>query len=224
MAGQRHKDNRLLLGVTGGIASGKSTVTRMLEESGAPLIDMDLLAREVVEPGKPAWKEIVACFGKSVLQADGTLDRKELSRIVFREPEKRKKLEGFTHPRIYEEFEKRIEEIARRIPDPIIQADVPLLYEVKIEGRFHKILVVYVSPEVQIERLVRRDGITREEAMRILGAQLPIEEKARRADFVIHNEGTLAETRAQVEEVWKTLKRVQGARCKAQGKEPPERQ
>lgn len=217
-------DNRLLLGVTGGIASGKSTVTKMLEEMGAPPIDMDLLAREVVEPGTPAWKEIVACFGESVLFKDGTLDRKKLSKIVFKDPEKRKRLEGFTHPRINEAFAKRVEEITWRVPDPIILADVPLLFEAGLQQQFHKVLVVYVPPDIQIERLMQRDGISRAAAMRILKAQLPIEEKARRADFVIRNEGTLEETRAQVKEVWKELKKVQGTRCKVQGKEEPERQ
>jgi dephospho-CoA kinase len=223
MAHERCQDNRLLLGVTGGIASGKSSVTRMLEEMGAPLIDLDLLAREVVEPGKPAWKEIVGCFGKSVLLRDGKLDRKELSRVVFEDPEKRKKLEGFTHPRINEEFEKRVEEISGRVPDPIIQAEVPLLFEVGLQHRFHRVLVVYIPPDMQIRRLMRRDGISRAAAVRILKAQLPIDEKARRADFVIHNEGTLEETRAQVEEVWKKLKEAQGSRRTGHGREGPGR-
>jgi dephospho-CoA kinase len=211
------QDNLLLLGVTGGIASGKSSVTGMLREMGAPLIDLDRIAREVVEPGKPAWKEIVSFFGESILLKDGKLDRKKLSRVVFEDPEKRKKLERFTHPRINEAFEKSVEEISRRFTDPIIQAEVPLLFEVELQHRFHRVLVVHIPPELQIQRLMQRDGISREAAQRILKAQMPIDEKARRADFVIHNEGTLEETRAQVKEVWKALKRIQGEGLKGEG-------
>lgn len=206
------KHSPLLLGVTGGVASGKSTVTRMIEELGALLIDMDHLARVVVEPEKPAWREILACFGKSILLEDGTLNRKKLAGIVFQDPEKRRLLEKLTHPRIYEEFERRVEEIAQTVQDPIIQAEVPLLFEVNLDARFHKVLVVYVPPDMQVGRLMQREGIGRAEAMRILNAQLPIDEKARRADYVIRNEGTLEETRAQVEEVWKRLKEAQGSR------------
>ena len=201
------KDNLLLVGVTGGIATGKSTVSKMLEELGAPLIDFDVLAREVVEPGKPAWKEIVAYFGRQVLQHDETIDRKKLSNVVFRDMEKRKKLEGFTHPRILEEFHKKVEEITTGKPGAVIQAGVPLLIELNLQYRFHKVLLVYASREVQIERIMKRDGIGREGAENILKAQLPIDEKLGYADYVIRNEGTLEETRRQVEAVWEKLKK-----------------
>jgi len=205
----RGRDNRLLLGVTGGIATGKSTVSRMLEELGAPLIDFDALARKVVEPGKPAWKDIVEYFGRQILQEDESIDRKKLSGVVFRDMEKRKKLESFTHPRIFEEFHREVTEIAARIPEPIIQVSIPLLIELNLQYRFDKVLVVYIPRERQIERLMRRDGIGREAAESILKAQVSIEEKVGFADFVIHNEGTLEETRKQVEDVWGKLKEVQ---------------
>ena len=205
----RGKDRRLLLGVTGGIATGKSTVVNMLKEFGAPVIDFDLLAREVVEPEKPAWKDIVAYFGEQVLQEDRQLDRKKLSDIVFRDLEKRKKLESFTHPRINEKFVKQLKAIVEKDPGAIIQVDVPLLIELNLQYMFHKTLVVYVPTEKQVERLMARDGITREEAADRLKAQLPIEEKAGYADFVIHNEGSLEETRRQAEELWQTLKKIQ---------------
>ena len=205
----RGKDRRLLLGVTGGIATGKSTVVNMLKEFGAPVIDFDLIAREVVEPKKPAWKDIVAYFGEQVLQEDRQLDRKKLSDIVFRDLEKRKKLESFTHPRINEKFVKQLKAIVEKDPGAIIQVDVPLLIELNLQYMFHKTLVVYVSTEKQVERLMARDGITREEAADRLKAQLPIEEKMGYADFVIHNEGSLEETRRQAEELWQTLKKVQ---------------
>jgi len=203
----RGKDNRLLVAVTGGIASGKSAVSKMLEKVGAPVIDYDVVAREIVEPGKPAWKDIVACFGEDVLKENRRIDRKKLSDIVFRDTEKRKKLEGFTHPRIIEEAERQADEIARKNPKAIIQVAVPLLIEINIQHKFHKVLLVYVPRETQIERLLKRDAITREAAESILRAQMPIDEKLKYADFVIHNEGTLDETARQVEQVWEELKK-----------------
>jgi dephospho-CoA kinase len=205
----RGRDNRLLLGVTGGIASGKTTVANMLEELGAPVIDFDVLARQVVEPRKPAWKEIVAYFGEQVLQKDKQLDRKKLSDIVFRDIEKRKKLESFTHPRIHEEFVKQLNEIVEKDPEAIIQVDVPLLIEQDLQYMFHKTLLVYLPEEKQIERLVERDGISKEEAASRLKAQLPIDEKLGYADFVIYNDKSLEQTRKQVEELWQTLKKIQ---------------
>ena len=207
MKTMRGKDNRLLVAVTGGIASGKSAVSKMLEKVGAPVIDYDVVAREIVEPGKPAWKDIVACFGEDVLKENRRIDRKKLSDIVFRDTEKRKKLEGFTHPRIIEEAERQADEIARKNPKAIIQVAVPLLIEINIQHKFHKVLLVYVPRETQIERLLKRDAITREAAESILRAQMPIEEKLKYADFVIHNEGTLDETARQVEQVWEELKK-----------------
>lgn len=203
------KNESLLLGVTGGIASGKTAVANMLEERGAPIIDFDVLARKVVEPGKPAWKEIVAYFGDRILLEDHSLDRKKLSRIVFKDPEKRMKLESITHPKIGEEFSLQVSGIQEKNPDAIIQVIVPLLFEAKMQGLFQKLLVVYVPRETQIERLVIRDGITREEAENILAAQLPIDEKAGYADFVIRNEGSLEDTRKQVEDLWEELLRIQ---------------
>ncbi len=205
----RGKDNRLLVAVNGGIASGKSVVSKMLEKLGAPIIDYDVIAREIVGPGKPAWKDIVAYFGEQVLKEDRQIDRKKLSDIVFRDTEKRKKLEGFTHPRIIEEAARQADEIAGKNPNAIIQVAVPLLIEINIQDKFHKVLVVYVPRETQIERLMKRDGIEREAAETILKAQLPIDEKLRYADFVIHNEGTLEDTRRQVERVWEELKKCQ---------------
>jgi len=204
--GVRGRNDRLLLAVTGGIASGKSTVAEMLEELGAPMVDLDLIARQVVEPGKPAFDEIVDYFGRQVLQEDGYIDRKKLSGIVFSDPEKRKRLEGFTHPRIMDEMKREVNEIAHRAPGSVIQVVVPLLIELNLQYVFHKILVVHIPPEMQIDRLAERDGIDKEEAANILKAQLPIDEKVGYADFVIHNDKTPEETRKQVEELWETLK------------------
>ena len=205
----RGNDSRILLGVTGGIASGKSTVARMLEERGAPIIDFDLLSRVVVEPEKPAWQEIVSYFGEQVLLADKTLDRKKLSETVFRDPEKRKKLEGFTHPRIHQEFVRLVKEYAARDPEIIIQAVIPLLIEAGLQYLFHKLLLVYIPQEMQIQRLMERDKTSREAAQSILGAQLPIDEKRAYADYIIDNSGSLEETQKQVKEVWQKLKEFQ---------------
>jgi dephospho-CoA kinase len=199
----------MLVAVTGGIATGKSTVSRILEDLGAPLIDFDVLARRVVESGKPAWKEILDYFGKEVLQDDGSIDRKRLSDVVFQDEAKRKKLEGFTHPRIFEEFDRQVKEITSRDPDAIIQAGIPLLIELNLQHRFDKVLLVYAPRETQIDRLMKRDRIGREAVMSILKAQVPIDEKVRYADFVIHNEGSLENTRKQVKAVWKELKKMQ---------------
>jgi len=208
----RGKDNRLLFGVTGGIATGKTVVARMFEEFGAKIIDFDLLSRMVAEPGKPAWKEIVAFFGEQVLKEDQTLDRKKLSEIVFSDMKKRKELEGLTHPRIYEEFFRRVKGYAAKNPQVIIQAIVPLLFEVGLQFLFHKTLLVYAPREIQIERLIKRDRITPEWAENMIKAQMSIEEKRGYADFVVDNSGSLEETKKQVEEVWQKLKQFQKER------------
>jgi len=163
----------------------------------------------VVEPGKPAWKEIVDYFGRQVLQEDDNLDRKKLSKIIFQDIEKRKKLEAVTHPRIHEQFVNQLNVLSKKDPGAIIQVVIPLMIEQNLQHMFHRILLVYVPEEKQIERLVKRDKISEEEARNILNAQLPIDEKVGYADFVINNEGPLAETRKQVEELWQKLKQLQ---------------
>ena len=203
------KTNALLLGVTGGIASGKTTVANFFEDLGAVIIDFDIIARQVVEPGTPCFREIVEVFGQKIVDRDGHLDRKRLSGIVFEDERKRKKLEGIIHPRIFDIFISRTNEITEKDPDAIIQAVIPLLFEVGLKHLVHKTLVVYISRERQIERLIKRDKITRDHAANILNAQLPIDEKAGMADFVINNENSLDQTRSQVAELWKKLKHIQ---------------
>lgn len=208
----RGTDNRLLLGVTGSIATGKSTVAGMLEEMGAPIIDFDVLARVVVEPDKPAWKDIVAYFGEQVLQEDRTLDRKAISDIVFKDLEKRKKLESFTHPRIQEEFIAQLVAITEKDPNAIVQVVIPLMIELSLQYLFHKLLVVTTSGETQVKRLAARDNITEDEAKVILSSQIPIDEKAGYGDFVINNENSLEDTRRQAEALWEELKKLQAER------------
>ncbi len=196
-----------LLGVTGGIASGKSTVSEMLVRLGSPLIDFDLIARQVVEPGTPGLAKIVAYFGPHVLDADGFLDRKKMSTIVFGDMEKRKKLEGFIHPLIYEAFFEQVGNIIKKDPEAIIQVAVPLLIEMNLQHLFDKLLVIHVPAQVQIERLANRDGISQEEAATILKAQLPIDEKLQFADFIIDNTKDLEHTQRQIEGVWERLRK-----------------
>ena len=203
------KTNVLLLGVTGGIASGKTTVANLFADLGAAIIDFDIIARQVVEPGTPCFGEIIEFFGQGIVDIDGHLDRKMLSGIVFEDKEKRKKLEGILHPRIFDIFISRTNEITKNDPDAIIQAVIPLLFEAGLQHLVHKTLVVYVPREKQIERLIKRDKITGDQAAKILKAQLPIDEKTGMADFVINNENALDETKGQVEELWQKLKQIQ---------------
>ena len=202
-------DHRFILGVTGGIASGKTTVSSFLVELGAPLIDFDVLARKVVEPGEPAWNDIVGFFGKDVLQKDRSLDRKKLSNIVFNDAEKRKTLEKFTHERIHELFVHQVNSLALEHPDAIIQVGIPLLIEFNVQYMLHKVLVVYVPREIQVERLSLRDGISRETAETIINAQMPIDDKKACADFIVYNDKTPDETKIQVKSIWNAIKALQ---------------
>lgn len=195
----------IIVGLTGGIGTGKSTVAGMFEKRGAHIIDYDQLTRIVVEPDKPAWKDIVDYFGTSVLKADRTLDRAKLGEIVFADKQKRKVLESFIYPRLGEEYLRRIQEVREKDPEAIVLADVPLLIEVGMQGMFEKIIVVYATPEQQLQRLVDRDGLSRESALKRLDAQMPIDEKITYADFVIHNVASLERVEADVEKVWTAL-------------------
>jgi dephospho-CoA kinase len=205
----KDKSPILLIGLTGGIASGKSVVAHMLEEMGAYAVDFDILARGVVEPERPAWKKIVDYFGNDILQNNGGIDRKRLSEIIFGNSEKRKKLEGFTYPLIAGEFIRQVDEIASNDSDAIIQAVVPLLVEAGMQALFHKIVVVYIPREKQIKRLMERDGISKKHAINILNSQMHIDEKIGWADFVINNENSIEETKKQVHDLWDKLKILQ---------------
>jgi dephospho-CoA kinase len=205
----RGNDNRLLLGVTGSIATGKTTVAGMLEELGARTIDFDVLSRVVVEPDKPAWQDIVAFFGEQILADDRSLDRTKLREIVFQDLEKKKKLESFQHPRIYEEFIKQVELYANEDPNVIIQAVVPLLIEVNMQSFFHHIIMVYAAEEEQKKRLMERDGSSEDMAMSMIRSQLSADEKKGYCDLVIDNSGSLKQTRQQVETLWQKLKKLQ---------------
>lgn len=198
----------LLVGVTGGIASGKSMVAGMLEERGARIVDFDDLARRVVEPDEPAWRDIADHFGESVLHDDRTVDRKTLGEIVFHDVEQRRILEGFTHPRIRELFHREVASIRSQHPEAVIVAVVPLLIENDMQPLFDLVVVVHVPEEIQIQRLMERDGLSRGGAVNRLRTQMPIDDKVAAADTVIDNSGLIAVTRRQVEQLWEDLRRM----------------
>ncbi len=199
----------IVVALTGGIASGKSTVARMFSELGAVIIDHDRLARSVVEPGKPAWRDIADWFGREVLNPDDTVNRAALASVVFTDPTRRKQLESFVHPRILREEEALTAEIGERDPHAVVVVDIPLLFEVGLNSRFSRIILAYAPADVQLRRLMARDGLSREGALNRLKAQMPIEEKVSRADYVINNNGSTAETRIQVAKVFEELVRIE---------------
>ncbi|MGH7320357.1 MAG: dephospho-CoA kinase [Candidatus Rokuibacteriota bacterium] len=195
----------LLVGLTGGIASGKSTVSRQLTELGCRVIDADVLAREVVTPGEPALQAIVEAFGPEVLQPDGTLDRAYLGATVFADPEKRQRLEAITHPAIQARRQAILAELAARGYDGLVVQDAALLIEVGGAAHVDRLVVVYATPEVQLDRLRRRAGLDRAEAERRIASQMPLREKARLAHYVIDNSDSPEETAAQVRAVYEAL-------------------
>ena len=195
----------LNVGLTGGIATGKSTVVRMLVKKGARVIDHDALVHALQEPGRPVWTRIVETFGRGILDDGGRIDRKKLGGLVFGSEDRRRALEGIVHPAVLEEAERERERIRREDGQAIVLSDIPLLLEVGMQGLFDLILLVYAPPEVQIARVMKRNHLTRDEAAARLAAQMPIDEKLERADVVIRNDGTMKELQTLVDEIWEEL-------------------
>ncbi|MBO8141741.1 MAG: dephospho-CoA kinase [Firmicutes bacterium] len=196
----------MAVGLTGGIASGKSTVAAMFSDLGAAVVSADQIAREVVEPGEPALAEIRRVFGPDVFTAGGQLDRRKLGAIVFAHPDRRRALESILHPIIRQRLANRIQ--AAKDQGRIVVAEIPLLGERPASRKLvDTTVVVYVDRETQLARLIGRDGFSRGEAEARLAAQLPLDEKARMADFVIDNRASREETRLQVVRVWEELSR-----------------
>ena len=202
----------LLVGLTGGIATGKSTVSDMFRRLGCVVIDADLLARDVVEPGEPALAQIAAEFGASVLQPDGALDRKKLGAIVFADPARRKRLEQITHPAIGERFQRRLHELDAQEFAGIVLWDAPVMIESGGYRLMEKLVVVTTDEPTQAARLRTRDGIGGDDAERKIRSQMPVAEKAKLADYVIDNGGDRVSTEAQVREVHAALLRDLAAR------------
>ena len=195
----------LKVGLTGGIASGKSTVSEAFARLGAKVLDADKVAREVVLPGQPAWLKLQQVFGTEYFLPDGEVNRSKLRKLVFADPEKRSKLNAIVHPEVMKEINRRFEQLTTSAQDAVVVVDVPLLLEVGVAHRFDRVIVVYVTENVQIKRLRQRDGLSLEGARRALSTQMALDKKVEHADYVIDNSGTLDETQDQVEEVWQNL-------------------
>ncbi|ACY15261.1 dephospho-CoA kinase [Haliangium ochraceum] len=197
-------DSARIIGLTGGIASGKSTVSAMLNALGARIVDADQLARDVVAPGTPALADIAARFGPEVLTAEGTLDRKALGALVFDDADARAALNRITHPRIAAASQAAIAALMAEGVDPVIY-DAALIVENKLYTWMHGLIVVALAPEQQMARLMARDNIDEAAARARLAAQLPLADKIAVADYVIDNGGTRADTEAQVRALWQRL-------------------
>ncbi|MDL4840650.1 dephospho-CoA kinase [Aquibacillus rhizosphaerae] len=190
----------LIIGLTGSIATGKSTVARMLINNNIPVIDADIISRKVVEPGEPAYFKIIETFGTEILEVNEKIDRKKLGRIIFSDELKRKQLNEIVHPAVREtmlqEKNKRI-----KLGEEVIVLDIPLLFESKLTDLVDKIVVVYVEEQIQLARLMERDKSSQEDALKRIRSQMSIKQKAEMADQVIDNSGTLKETEEQLQKI-----------------------
>ncbi|MGH7903378.1 MAG: dephospho-CoA kinase [Candidatus Dormibacteraceae bacterium] len=194
-----------LIGLTGGIGSGKSTVAAMLRDLGATVIDADKAARAVVEPGTPGFDEVVAEFGETYVR-EGRLDRAGLAELVFSDEEARRRLDAIVHPRVRDWMAARQAAASER-GDPTVVLEIPLLYENGLDAGMDAVIVVHISAEMQVGRLVGGAGYTEADARARIAAQLPIAAKVRRATHVIDNSGTREATRGQVDRVWREITR-----------------
>ncbi|HET7466578.1 MAG TPA: dephospho-CoA kinase [Candidatus Dormibacteraeota bacterium] len=190
-----------LIGLTGGVGTGKSTVAEMLRELGATVVDADEAAHAVYAPGTPGFDAVVSEFGPDFVRDDGAIDRQRLGALVFNDEDARRRLNAIVHPLVREWMAARTVEAAERGDEIVIQ-DVPLLYENGLEALFSSVLLVYAPEDVQLERLVHGRGVPEDRARAMIAAQMPIDDKRRRAHHIVDNSGTREQTRAQVEEVW----------------------
>ena len=196
----------ILVGLTGGIASGKSLVSKLLKELGAYIIDADEIAHEVIQPGGPAYQEILQQFGEEILSKDGTIDRLRLGRLVFSDPVKRTLLEGIVHPRVFAIEEARRRKIAQKDPQAVIIFDAPLLIETRAYELMDKVIVVYANHRTQLKRLMERDHLDYDEAKRRIAAQLPLTDKRQYADYIINGADPPEEVAKQTEAIYQELK------------------
>lgn len=198
----------ILVGLTGGLATGKSTVARMFQDCEAMLIDADLLARLVVEPNKPAWREIVKAFGKQILRPDRTLDRAALATIVFQNRTKLRQLGAIIHPRVAREQARLTREIAKKHPHAVILYDAPVLIEAGAHKRMDRVIVVTADRETQIARLRHRNHLTRTEAVLRIRTQMPLARKIKLADYVVNGTLPPEQLRREVAQIYTELRRI----------------
>jgi dephospho-CoA kinase len=201
----------LRVGLTGGIASGKSTVGAMFVELGCHLIDSDRITHRLLEPGQPVYTAVVHEFGKRILAPDGTIDRRILGDIVFKEnPQARTKLNSFVHPAVIQRQQEWLKEVEAEDPQGIAIVDAALMIEVGTYKNYDKIVVVICRPEIQKERLMARSSLPEDQIEVRIRSQMPMDEKARYADFIIDNSDSIADTRKQVEQVYQQLRAAAG--------------
>jgi dephospho-CoA kinase len=194
----------MLIGLTGGIACGKSTVSKLLAQKGAIIVDADLIARLIVAPGSEGLNQLQVCFGSDILDEHGALDRPSLGKIVFADPEKRVQLEKITHPLIAKESNRQITEALAQNP-PLVVYDAALLFESGRADAFRPVVVVYLNREEQVKRVMVRDGISAEDAQKRIDAQMSVEQKVALADFKIDNSGDLESLSKQVDALFDLL-------------------
>ncbi|OGW33329.1 MAG: dephospho-CoA kinase [Nitrospirae bacterium GWC2_56_14] len=202
-----------IVGLTGGIASGKSLVARVFKDLGATVIDADRIVHELLEPDQDAWREIIQYFGQEVQRPDKTIDRRKLGAIVFNDREKRTWLNACLHPRVFSVYTTRAAHIRMRTPDALLFFDAALLIESGYHRNVDRLIVVYAEPEQQVERLMARDGFTSEEALLRIASQMPLSEKRLLADHVIDNSGSREQTEQQARELFGQLNRESKGRA-----------
>lgn len=200
------------VGLTGGIASGKSLVAALFKRLGATVVDADIIAREVVEPHTAGWQKVVAKFGPTILAPDGTIDRAKLGSIVFSDQRSRDALNAILHPYILDKIQEHITEIAEKDPQAMIVVDVPLLIECGLQQGFDAVVVVWVPQELQLKRLMKRDKLSATEALKRITAQININEKQAHATYVIKNNKNRKDTEEQVKKIFADIVQKAGSR------------
>ena len=201
-----------VVGLTGGIATGKSTVSAILENAGAVIIDADRIARMVVKKDLPAYRQILDKFGKSVLLPDGEIDRTALGKVIFNDPLKKQLLNTIVHPYVRKEADRQLEHLKKNNPDALVVMDIPLLFESGMRSNLSEVIVVYAPEHIQIKRLMKRDHISHADALARIRSQTPIEEKKKLATMVIDNSGTREHTRKQTLEIFQRLREAPPAK------------
>ncbi len=197
----------LKIAITGGAGSGKSVVARMFQELGAAVLDADEIAHQVVAVGAAAWQELKEAFGPEFFREDGALDRDRMARLVFADPQARSRLNAIVHPHVAREIRERLESLERQGVKMVL-VEVPLLFEAGLQGGYDRVIVVDAAPQEQMQRLQARDQRSEAEIQGIIDAQMPLKDKAARADYVVDNRGSLNETRRQVETIWQELQKI----------------
>jgi dephospho-CoA kinase len=204
----RTSDLGLCFGLTGGVACGKTTLARYFQDLGAHIIDADCVGHELIEPGHVAYQEIFERFGKEILDSGGRIDRKKLGSKVFADSQQLRLLNAIVHPRIIARTQELAAEQRRPNPHAVVILDAALIFESGLDSTLRKVMVAWCRPEQQMERLMAKTGLSREDAERRIQAQMPVEEKRRRADYLIDCSGTLEQSRAQAEAIYPELRRI----------------